>query len=124
MLTQLVLLQVTQTFSSCSTAVFRLLEGYRESAFYNALLAAGIMTQISRACAQGNLRTCGCRPEVDWRDGKWAWPDDEKCKSNHVEYANTFTRRFVNKRFTVRAKDLPHMVYVHNSRVGRRVSKF
>lgn len=34
--------------------------GYRESAFISAVLAAGVTHQISRACSQGRLLSCGC----------------------------------------------------------------
>nr|ADF31343.1 WNT10 [Perionyx excavatus] len=92
-------------------------KGYRESSFTHAILAAGMVAQISRACAYGNLRSCGCRAEVDQDSGLWKWTN---CETN-LEFADRFTRRFLDKRKL--AKDLTFQSHFHNSRVGRKVVK-
>lgn len=92
-------------------------KGYRESSFTHAILAAGMVAQISRACALGNLRSCGCQPEVDHDSGLWKWTN---CETN-LDFADRFTRRFLDKRKS--AKDLTFQSHIHNSRVGRKVVK-
>lgn len=92
------------------------LTGYKETAFAYAIFAAGVVTQVARACSIGKLTTCGCLPVLDQRTNQWYW---KGCDHN-VDFANTFTHRFLDSKDG--AKDFTSKVNRHNNKVGRNVS--
>lgn len=50
----------------CSLRFFScLFSGYKESAFVNAITAAGIAHSIAKACSQGHLLSCGCDSQIN-----------------------------------------------------------
>ena len=92
--------------------------GYLETAFVQAILAAGITTQIAHACALGKLDRCPCAQEMDHRTGRWTWTGCEES----VEYAKRFTKRFLDSR--EHASDLLSQIRLHNNKIGRKVCVF
>lgn len=66
----------------------------RETAFVHAVTVAGLVYSISRKCALGDLRECGC--DRSWirdakRYGDWLWGG---CGDN-VEYGVQFSRNLI-----------------------------
>jgi wingless-type MMTV integration site family protein 5 len=120
----------------------------RETAFVNAITAAGVLQAISRSCRNGDLSSCSCSTST--RPGNlnkdWIWGG---CGDN-VEYGYKFTKQFIdiidksslnsaglndgnqndlnlfqNKRVQnsqrrLRARKLMNL---HNNEAGRRVSE-
>ena len=41
------------------------MSGYRETAYGQAMMTAGMVIQISRACMRGDLDNCGCVKQLD-----------------------------------------------------------
>ncbi|KAK2179632.1 hypothetical protein NP493_481g02033 [Ridgeia piscesae] len=66
--------------------------GFRETAFAYAITAAGMTTQVARACSLGKLTSCGCSKKMD-------------------------EKRFL--RLRERAKDIHSQTNKHNNRAGR-----
>ncbi|KAB5567339.1 hypothetical protein PHYPO_G00231620 [Pangasianodon hypophthalmus] len=90
----------------------------REAAFVYAISSAGVVYAITRACSQGELRTCNCDPHKRGkaRDerGEFDWGG---CSDN-INYGIKFAKAFVDaKERTV--KDARALVNLHNNRCGR-----
>ena len=99
----------------------------RESAFVYALTSAVTVHQITRACSDGELTTCGCDTS---RNGQvtvqgWRWGS---C-SEDVNYGVTYAQNFLD----ARERDIDHsneseieaaMIHLHNNAAGRRVCKY
>ena len=71
-----------------------LLSATRETAFVFAMTVAGIIYSVSRECALGDLRECGC--DRSWikkthQYGDWFWGG---CGDN-IEYGVEFSRNFI-----------------------------
>lgn len=92
--------------------------GSRETAFVQALSAAGMMLEISRSCAEGDLKSCGCDTNVGAKkrrnNKKWMWGH---CGDN-VRHGASYTKQFMDpKRITNHARKTKS----HNHEVGRKV---
>ncbi len=94
---------------------FLLGSGFRETAFAYAISAAGVGSQVARACSMGKLETCGCQPHLDHKTNTWKW---RGCNHN-VEFGHNFARKFLD--FKEGAKDLQSHMNLHNNRAGRLV---
>lgn len=86
-----------------------------------AISSAGVVYAITRACSQGELRTCNCDPHKRGkaRDerGEFDWGG---CSDN-INYGIKFAKAFIDaKERTV--KDARALVNLHNNRCGRMVS--
>ncbi|KAI0227261.1 Protein Wnt-10a [Lamellibrachia satsuma] len=86
---------------------------FRETAFAYAITAAGMTTQVARACSLGKLTSCGCSKKMDDKTGQWKW---RGCNHN-MEFANHYVKRFL--RLRERAKDIHSQTNKHNNRAGR-----
>ena len=96
----------------------RVVSGYKETAFAYAIMAAGMMMQVSRACAMGKLPSCGCKaPKYDQMEKRWQW---EGCENN-MHFAEKFTKKFLDSK-QEGSRDLLSQVHLHNTRAGRMVS--
>ncbi|XP_034719781.1 protein Wnt-16 [Etheostoma cragini] len=86
---------------NCSTsadpAQFRqqLTAGTKETAFLYAVMAAGLVHAVTRACSHGNMTECSCDTRLQGggspADG-WHWGG---C-TDHVQYAVWFSHRFID----------------------------
>ena len=97
----------------------------RETAFTYAVLSAGVVHSVSRACRDGELGACGC----GWRrrprglPRHWLWGG---CSDN-VDYGYRFAQGFVD----IREREMNHprrsrqlaamLMNVHNNDAGRKV---
>lgn len=102
-------------------AFLLLLSGSREAAFVYAISSAGVVYALTRACSQGELRTCNCDPHKRGRDkddrGEFDWGG---CSDN-INYGIKFSKTFIDaKERTVR--DARALMNLHNNRCGRTVS--
>lgn len=107
--------------SSSSSLTASICVGSREAAFVYAISSAGVVYAITRACSQGELRTCNCDPHKRGkaRDerGEFDWGG---CSDN-INYGIKFAKAFIDaKERTV--KDARALVNLHNNRCGRMVS--
>lgn len=96
--------------------------GSREAAFVYAISSAGVVYAITRACSQGELKTCNCDPHKRGKAkderGEFDWGG---CSDN-INYGIKFAKAFIDaKERTV--KDARALVNLHNNRCGRMVSK-
>lgn len=90
----------------------------RETAFVYAITAAAVSYSVSRACADGNLRSCTCdnpRKEGVVTDEGWQWGG---CGDN-IRFADNFARKFLNA--AEMHKDFRARVNIHNNEAGRTV---
>ncbi|KAK1801183.1 hypothetical protein P4O66_022871, partial [Electrophorus voltai] len=90
----------------------------REAAFVYAISSAGVVYAITRACSQGELKTCNCDPLKRGRAkderGEFDWGG---CSDN-INYGIKFAKAFIDaKERTV--KDARALVNLHNNRCGR-----
>lgn len=100
---------------------FAHLVGSREAAFVYAISSAGVVYAITRACSQGELKSCSCDPHKRGRSkddrGEFDWGG---CSDN-INYGIKFAKDFVDaKEKTV--KDARALMNLHNNRCGRMVS--
>ncbi|CAL8242590.1 unnamed protein product [Merluccius merluccius] len=83
--------------TSTDTSVFgnELTSGTKEAAFIHAVMAAGLVHSVTRACSQDSLAECGCDRSLQGQGspgGGWQWGG---C-SDHTHYANWFSRQFLD----------------------------
>lgn len=100
---------------------FFTLSGSREAAFVYAISSAGVVYALTRACSQGDLKTCNCDPHKRGRArderGEFDWGG---CSDN-INYGIKFAKAFIDaKERTVR--DARALMNLHNNRCGRTVS--
>lgn len=98
-----------------------ILSGSREAAFVYAISSAGVVYALTRACSQGELKTCNCDPHKRGRArderGEFDWGG---CSDN-INYGTKFAKAFIDaKERTVR--DARALMNLHNNRCGRAVS--
>lgn len=95
--------------------------GSREAAFVYAISSAGVVYAITRACSQGELKTCGCdthrRGRASDEEGDFDWGG---CSDN-INYGIKFAKAFVDARERM-VKDARALMNLHNNRCGRMVS--
>ena len=90
--------------------------GYRETAAALALISAGIFTEISKSCINGDLPSCNFRKELMSLNGT------RKIPHNHLaslSYAGWMTKRFLKTK--VKPRDVTWLIRQHNLNVGRMV---
>ncbi|KAK2857899.1 hypothetical protein Q7C36_005818 [Tachysurus vachellii] len=85
-----------------------MLRSSREAAFVYAISSAGVVYAITRACSQGELRSCSY---FDWGG----------CSDN-VNYGIKFAKAFVDARERM-VKDARALMNLHNNRCGRMAVK-
>lgn len=95
----------------------------RESAFAHSVASAGVVSSISRACRNGQLRSCSCsgrvRPEN--LNHEWNWSG---CGDN-IEYGYRFAKNFVDIRereLSLKQRSDQHVrsvMNLHNNEAGR-----
>jgi wingless-type MMTV integration site family, member 5 len=101
-------------------------EATAEAAFRHAVLSAGVLYAVSRACRDGELSTCSCstRARPDDLNPDWVWGG---CGDN-TQYGYRFAVGFVDarereKNYPRHSKQLARMLMnLHNNEAGRRVS--
>lgn len=94
--------------------------GSRESAFVYAISSAGVVFAITRACSQGELKSCSCDPKKKGtaKDSKGTF-DWGGCSDN-IDYGIKFARAFVDAKER-KGKDARALMNLHNNRAGRKV---
>lgn len=94
--------------------------GSRESAFVHAISSAGVVFAITRACSQGELKSCSCDPKKKGsaKDSKGHF-DWGGCSDN-IDYGIKFARAFVDAKER-KGKDARALMNLHNNRAGRKV---
>ena len=98
---------------------FVVFSGFKEAAFAHAIMAAGMMMQVSRACAMGKLQSaCGCEaPQFNQLEQKWYYDGCE----NNMHFAEKFTKRFLDAT-EEGSRDTLAQMHLHNARAARLVS--
>ncbi|KAG9327921.1 hypothetical protein JZ751_017280 [Albula glossodonta] len=92
--------------------------GSREAAFVYAISSAGVVYAITRACSQGELKTCNCDPHKRGRASDDRGDFDWGGCSDNINYGIKFAKAFVDaKERTV--KDARALMNLHNNRCGR-----
>lgn len=107
-------------FCSCFCA-FSFMAGSREAAFVYAISSAGVVYALTRACSQGELKTCNCDPHKRGRASDERGEFDWGGCSDNINYGIKFAKAFIDaKERTVR--DARALMNLHNNRCGRTVS--
>uniref|UniRef100_A0A8D0HDJ7 Protein Wnt n=1 Tax=Sphenodon punctatus TaxID=8508 RepID=A0A8D0HDJ7_SPHPU len=98
------------------------LRSSRESAFVYAISSAGVVFAITRACSQGELKSCSCDPTKKGSskddNGHFDWGG---CSDN-IHYGIKFARAFVDAK-EKKGKDARALINLHNNRAGRKAVK-
>ncbi|NXO86279.1 WNT2 protein, partial [Sitta europaea] len=96
--------------------------GSRESAFVHAISSAGVVFAITRACSQGELKSCSCDPKKKGsaKDSKGHF-DWGGCSDN-IDYGIKFATAFVDAKER-KGKDARALMNLHNNRAGRKAVK-
>ncbi|EAW83525.1 Wnt family member 2 [Homo sapiens] len=99
-----------------------LLRSSRESAFVYAISSAGVVFAITRACSQGEVKSCSCDPKKmgSAKDSKGIF-DWGGCSDN-IDYGIKFARAFVDAKER-KGKDARALMNLHNNRAGRKAVK-
>lgn len=96
--------------------------GSREAAFVYAISSAGVVYALTRACSQGELKTCNCDPHKRGRASDDRGEFDWGGCSDNINYGIKFAKAFIDaKERTVR--DARALMNLHNNRCGRTVRK-
>lgn len=97
--------------------------GSREAAFVYAISSAGVVYALTRACSQGELKTCNCDPHKRGRSSDERGEFDWGGCSDNINYGIKFAKAFIDaKERTVR--DARALMNLHNNRCGRTVSDY
>lgn len=114
---------ISLPFVSCASCVCvsLSLSGSREAAFVYAISSAGVVYALTRACSQGELKTCNCDPHKRGRSSDDRGEFDWGGCSDNINYGIKFAKAFIDaKERTVR--DARALMNLHNNRCGRTVS--
>eukprot|EP00061_Rhincodon_typus_P018123 g47153.t1 len=104
---------------------YELTSGTKESAFIQAVMAAGLVYSVTRACSAGNLTECSCDRSLQSggsADEGWHWGG---C-SDDIQYGVAFSRKFIHSTEKPSSPDLPgekearETMILHNSEAGRQ----
>ncbi|XP_046441680.1 protein Wnt-6-like [Daphnia pulex] len=92
----------------------------RETAFVNAVVAAGVTYTVTQACSSGHLLQCTCDKTMKGvsPDGDWEWGG---CADN-VQHGYKKSREFMDAKYRKRS-DLKTQVMLHNNEAGRLAVK-
>uniref|UniRef100_A0A3B5BEK1 Protein Wnt n=1 Tax=Stegastes partitus TaxID=144197 RepID=A0A3B5BEK1_9TELE len=94
----------------------------REAAFVYAISSAGVVYALTRACSQGELKTCNCDPHKRGRASDERGEFDWGGCSDNINYGIKFAKAFIDaKERTVR--DARALMNLHNNRCGRTAVK-
>ncbi|ESP05295.1 hypothetical protein LOTGIDRAFT_152125 [Lottia gigantea] len=91
----------------------------RETGYIYAILSAGIMYSVTRACAKGDLDHCGCDTKVRRisTEGEFEWGG---CSDN-IRYGSKFSKDFVDSKEMRISED--GLMNVWNNGAGRKMVK-
>ncbi|XP_023017494.1 wnt oncogene analog 6 [Leptinotarsa decemlineata] len=106
-----------------------MLRDTRETGFVNAIVAAGITFQVTRACTKGEQIGCSCSKRKKKRnkkkhtnpplpEGDWEW---DGCGEN-IEFGIKKSKDFLDNRYKKRS-DMKTLVKLHNYVAGRMAIK-
>lgn len=111
------LLRFYKILANPSYSVIHLAAGTKEAAYTQAIISAGVVYTITKACSMGNLSECNCdKKKWGQKSNKgWMWGG---C-SVDVSYGIDLSERFVNARRN--KEDAIFLMNKHNSRAGRQV---
>ena len=90
--------------------------GTREAAYVHAITAAGISYVISKGCALGNFKGCGCDETKVGAGQSFTW---EGC-SQDISAGNAFSKRITDVRERRNAAKYS-LMNLHNNQAGREV---
>ncbi|CAH1788770.1 unnamed protein product [Owenia fusiformis] len=98
-----------------------LLRDTRETAFINAVTAAGVVYTVTQACSMGHLMQCSCESEYRdiSKDDKWVWGG---CGDN-VKFGYIKSAEFMDARPKKKRVDLRTLILQHNNEAGRLAVK-
>ncbi|XP_006770072.1 PREDICTED: protein Wnt-2 [Myotis davidii] len=99
-----------------------LLRSSRESAFVYAISSAGVVFAITRACSQGELKSCSCDPKKKGSAKDTRGTFDWGGCSDNIDYGIKFARAFVDAKER-KGKDARALMNLHNNRAGRKAVK-
>ncbi|XP_019876945.1 protein Wnt-6 isoform X2 [Aethina tumida] len=110
-----------------------MLRDTRETGFVNAILAAGIAYQVTRACTSGELLGCACNKKMRYNkvkkktkaetllEGEFQW---EGCRGENIEYGIKKSKDFLDFQLKQRPRgDMKTQVKLHNYIAGRLAIK-
>lgn len=86
-----------------------------------AISSAGVVYAITRACSQGELKSCNCDGQKRGRSSDAAGSFDWGGCSDNINYGIKFAKAFVDAREKM-MKDARALMNLHNNRCGRMVS--
>ncbi|XP_018577106.1 protein Wnt-6, partial [Anoplophora glabripennis] len=104
-----------------------MLRDTRETGFVNAIIAAGITFQVTRACTKGEQIGCSCDKRKKRKqkkkgpplpEGEWEW---DGCGEN-IEFGIKKSKDFLDTRYKKRS-DMKTLVKLHNYVAGRLAIK-
>ncbi|XP_057665370.1 protein Wnt-6 isoform X1 [Diorhabda carinulata] len=106
-----------------------MLRDTRETGFVNAIIAAGITFQVTRACTKGEQIGCSCSKKKRRKnsrkknpplpEGNWEW---DGCGEN-IEFGIKKSKDFLDTRYRRRSSDMKTLVKLHNYVAGRLAVK-
>lgn len=103
-----------------SSSSFSHFLGSREAAFVYAISSAGVVYALTRACSQGELKSCNCDPHKRGREkderGEFDWGG---CSDN-ISYGINFAKAFIDAKEKT-GRDARALMNLHNNRCGRTV---
>ena len=102
-----------------SNQIFEIFTGSREQAYVYALSAAILSQTVAKACGRGASTKCGCGQEPNEPapgDFKWGGCGDD------VNFGILFSKWFTDSPWTKPKDSKNHLINIHNSEVGRKVS--
>ncbi|XP_026223848.1 protein Wnt-2b-like isoform X2 [Anabas testudineus] len=91
-----------------------------EAAFVYAISSAGVVYALTRACSQGDLKTCSCDPQKRGRDKDGKGDFDWGGCSDNVNYGAKIAKSFIDAKEET-GRDARALMNLHNNRCGRTV---